>query len=204
MKPLTYLLSVVCLGAIALGGVWPLIAQQTGTLVFDLKSYTSDAKIPKKNQKELEHAGIRWGMLDNTLLIPLVNEKYVNAETPYLTRFGERKELELKAGQYTVSCIGYEFSSTSKDIGKVLSKSAFFNTDVVRFTILPGKTTTLEVSPIYEAETQHRLWVKFTMFMPDLKVHVAEDGQQAAGDVVITRRTDKSVAWDDYHGPLKF
>jgi hypothetical protein len=178
--------------------------QQTGTLVFDLKSYTSDAKMAKKVVKQLEHAGIHWGMLDNTVLIPFVNEKFVKADTPYLTRFGEQKSLELKAGRYTITCIGYENRSSSGDIDKVLSKNAFFNNDVMTFTVLSGKTTTLEISPVYQAESKWILLSKFTMFLPDLKVRVLEDGTPNGEAVVITQRTAKSVAWDDYHGPLKF
>ena len=75
MKQLKYILLCVCLGLTALGAARPAFGQQSGTLVFDLKNYTSNAKMPKNVQKELAHAGIRWGMLDNTLLIPLVNQK---------------------------------------------------------------------------------------------------------------------------------
>jgi hypothetical protein len=183
----------------------PLLGQQTGTLVLDMKNYTSSAKIPKNGQKQLEHAGIRWGVLDsNTLLIPLVNQRYVKADTPYLTRFGEQKAVEVKAGEYTITCIGFEFDAMSRDPDKVLSKSGFFNIDALRFAVLPGKTTTLEISPSFVAESQSRVFLKFTMFLPDLKVRVLEDGAQKGDDVVISRRTEKSVAWDDYKGPLKF
>jgi len=40
------------------------------------------------------------------------------------------------------------------------------------------------------------------MYIPELKVKVSEDGTQKGEEVVINKRTDKSVAWDDYHGPL--
>ncbi len=192
------------LGLAAVGLAATALGQQNGTLVVDLKAYTSNAKIPKNTQKELEHAGIHWGLLDNALVIPMVNQKYVKAETPYLTRFGEQKSLEVKAGRYTISCIGYEIRSSSRDIDKVLSKNAFFNDDVMTFTVQPGKTTTLEISPVYEAESKWVMPSKFTMYMPDLKVQVVEDGTPKGDDVVISQRTDKSVAWDDYHGPLKF
>jgi hypothetical protein len=128
----------------------------------------------------------------------------VKADTPYLTRFGEQKTLEMKAGHYTITCIGFEFSSTSTDPDKNLAKSAFFNNDVLTFTVLPGKTTTLEIYPIYVAESQWRVLAKLTVFIPDLKVRVLEDGTPNGEDVVINRRTAKSVAWNDYHGPLKF
>ena len=204
MKRLRYVLLGVCLVLTALDAAQSVFGQQSGTLVFDLKNYTSDAKIPKGTRKSLEHAGIRWGMLDNSMLISLVNEKYVKVELPYLTRLGEQKTLEMKAGHYAIDCIGYEISSISRDIDKVLAKNAFFNNEVVTFTVLPGKTTTLEIFPTYVEESKSRFLTKLTMFLPDLKVRVLEDGTPKGEDVVISRRTAKSVAWDDYHGPLKF
>jgi hypothetical protein len=192
------------LGLAAVGLATPALGQQNGTLVVDLKAYTSNAKMPKNVQKELVHAGIHWGLVDNALVIPMVNQKFVKAETPYLTRFGEQKSLELKAGRYTITCIGYEVRSRSGDIDKVLSQNAFFNNDIMTFTVLPGKMTTLEISPVYEAESKWVMLSKFTMFLPDLKVRVVEHGTPKGEDVVISQRTAKSVAWDDYHGPLKF
>ena len=204
MKRLRYVLFGMCLALTALGAARAAFGQQSGTLVFDLKNYTSDAKMSKKVEKQLEHAGIHWGMLDNNLLIPMVNQKYVKADTPYLTRFGEQKTLEMKAGHYTITCIGYEIRSASGDVDKVLAKNAFFNNDVLTFSVLSGKTTTLEISPVYQAESKWVLLSKFTMYLPDLKVRVLEDGTPNGEEVVISQRTAKSVAWDDYHGPLKF
>ena len=198
------ILAALCFCLIAIGASRPMLAQQSGTLLLDLKNYTTDTKMPTKVQKQLEHAGIQWGMLDNSVLISFVNRKFVKADTPYLTRFGEQKTLELKPGQYTITCIGFEFKSTSTDVDKVLAKSAFFNHDVVQFNVLPGKTTTLEITPAYVAESQWRLWVKLKFFVPDLAVRVLEDGAPKGDSVVISRRTAKSVAWNDYHGPLKF
>jgi hypothetical protein len=193
----------ICLGLTAFGGAQSIPGQQSGTLVFSVKDYTSDAKMPKNIVKNLEHGGFRWGVLDKTLLIPMVNEKFVKADTPYLTHFGDQKTLALEPGQYTIACIGFELS-LSPDVDKALAKGAFFNNDVVTFTVLPGKTTTLEISPVYQAESQGHVLAKVTMFTPDLKVRVLEDGTPKGEDVVISRRTAKSVAWDDYHGPLKF
>jgi hypothetical protein len=204
MKRLKCLFSVLFLGILAFGITQPLLGQQTGTLVFSVKSYTAEATIPKNSQKSLAHGGIKWGMLDNSLLISLVNEKFVKADAPYLTRFGEQKTLDLKAGQYTITCIGIELATISRDPDKVLSKNAFFNNDVLKFTILTGKTTTLEISPIFMSESHWYFLSKLTMYIPDLKVRVLEDGTQKGEDLVINRRTDKSVAWDAYKGPLKF
>src|SRR5271166_5120641 len=60
--------ALVSCGMIILGSARPIPAQQTGTLVFDMKNYTSDAKLPDKIKKQLEHAGYQWGMVDRTLL----------------------------------------------------------------------------------------------------------------------------------------
>jgi hypothetical protein len=204
MKRSKYTFLGLCLGLTVLSSARPALAQQTGTLVLELKNFTSDAKIPKKSQKNLAHAGVRWEMVDDGVLISLVNERFVKADLPNLTRFGEQKAVELKPGRYSITCIGYDFSSTSRDIDKVLAKSAFFNNDVMTFTVSAGKTTTLEIAPVYKAESQWWVLSKFTMFLPDLKVRVLEDGTPQGDEVVINRRTEKSVAWNDYHGPLKF
>jgi len=205
MKRFRYIFLGVFLGLAAIGAARPILGQQSGTLVFEVKNYTSDAKLPKKIQKVMEHGGIGWGTLDNSVLISMVRENFVKADLQYFTRFGEQKTLEMKAGQYTITCIGYEFVSTwSLDVDKNLAKSAFINSDIVTFTVLPGKTTTLEISPVIVAKS---VWVRLssvTMFSPDLTVRVLEDGAPKGEDVVITRRTENSVAWNDYHGPLKF
>ncbi|MGC2619121.1 MAG: hypothetical protein WA414_08795 [Acidobacteriaceae bacterium] len=203
-RPPKYFFFTACIALTAFIAARPVSAQQTGTLVFDLKNYTSDAKMPKKSQKTLEHAGVRWTMLDNTLLISFVSENFIHADLSNLTRFGEHKTLQLKPGQYTITCVGYEFDSASTDPAKNLAKSAFFNNDVLTFNVLPGKTTTLEVTPIYEAESHYRFIAKLTILLPDLKVRIVEDGATKVDDIVINRRTEKSVAWNDYHGPLKF
>lgn len=81
---------------------------------------------------------------------------------------------------------------------------AFFNNDVARFKVSAGKITTLEISLVYQAESKWSILSKFTMFLPDLKVRVLEDGTPTGEELVISQRTAKSVAWGDYHGPLKF
>jgi hypothetical protein len=92
----------------------------------------------------------------------------------------------------------------SSDIEKGLAKSAFFNNEVVTFNVLPGKVTTLEISPFYETKSMWHALTKFTVTVADLNVRVLEDGTSKDEGTAINRRTDKSVAWDDYHGPLKF
>jgi len=199
-----YILLGVCAALTVVGDARSLLAQESGTVVVDVKNYTSAVKIPKNTQKRFQHAGIQWGMLDNAVIFTFVGQNFVKARISNFTRFGEQQTLDLKPGQYTITCIGYEWGSTSKDPDKNLSKSGFFNNDVVTFTVLPGKKTTLEVSPIYVTEAQWFLWAKMNLYIPDLKVRMVVDGTPTGDAVVISKRTDKSVAWDNYHGPLKF
>jgi hypothetical protein len=194
----------VGLALVALGFERPVIAQNSGTLIVKVENYTSDGKMSKRVQKLLEHAGMRWGVLEGNVVITQVKEDLIKANLPYLTRDGEQTSVEMKAGAHTITCVGYEFDSTSRDVDKTLSKSAYFNQDVLAFTILPGKTTTLDITPDYERQSQWWRLSKVTIYLPDLKVRVLEDGVPGGEAIVISQRTPKSVPWDDYHGPLKF
>jgi hypothetical protein len=204
MRPLKCLSTAVFLGLAVLGGVQPLLGQQTGTLVLEMKPYSSDAKLPKAVQKQLEHAGLQWGIADRTLLFPLVNQKFVKVDTLNLTRFGEQRALPMAPGDYTITCIGFDFNSTSANVDKSLSKNAFFDIDVLKFTILSDRTTTIEVTSDFKPQSAWFRLSKVTMYNPEVKVRVLQDGAQTGDAVVIDARTDKSVAWDDYKGPFKF
>ena len=199
MKRLRHVVLGMCAGLAALGIVQPVLGQQTGTLVFNMKSYTSGVKLSAKVQKQLKNGGLDWGMVGHTLVVPLVNERYLKLDGQYFTRFGEQKNLELAPGDYTITCIAYELTSVTRDVDTALSRNAYFNPDVLKFTIAPGKTTTLEVSSNYMRQSA---WNE-KIFLPDLTVRVLEDGTQT-GEAVINRWADRSVAWDNYHGPLKF
>ena len=185
--------------------VTPVFAEDPsiGTLVLDVKSLESDVKIKKNVRKQLEHAGLRWGIGDNVLVIPLINEKFVKSELSHLIRYGEKKVIDLEAGQYHITCIGYVHSSNSRDVEKVLSKSAFFNEEVMTFTVATGKTTILEIRPVLQKQTKSSFLLKTKMFMPDLWTKVIEDGV-ATEETNINQRMTTSISWDDYSGPLKF
>ena len=204
MKRLIFSLCLVCVGLAVPSQAQTDSSKQSGLLVFDLQKYTSDVKLPKKIQTQLEHAGLQWGMVKHTLLIPLVNQKFVNIDTLNLTRFGEQKTLEVTPGDYTITCIAHEFNSNSTSVDKFLSKNAFFNIDVLKFTILPGKVTTIEISSKYQPQSAWFRLSKETMYIPEVSVEVMVDGTAAGEALGVDRRTDKSVAWDDYKGPLKF
>ena len=204
MIRLKYLFLGICLGLSALGDIRQSAAQEpTGTLVFNLKNFTTDVKFPKKTKPLIDNAVITWGVSDKTLLFTMVNARFINADALYLTRFGEQKTLELKPGEYSITCIAHDFVSAPGDVQKFLSKNAFFNIGIMKFSILPGKTTTLDIDPVYVAESNTRIFTKITMFIPDLKVRVMQDGAPQGESVFINQRTDKSITWDDYKGPLK-
>jgi hypothetical protein len=71
------------------------------------------------------------------------------------------------------------------------------------FTVAAGKTTTLEIRPVLQKQTQSSFLVKIKMFMPDLWTKVIEDGVETE-ETVINQRMTTSISWDDYSGPLKF
>ena len=81
----------------------------------------------------------------------------------------------------------------------MLSKGAYFNSNVLSFTIEPGETTVLDVTSVIRKENTFLL--KF--FVPEVSVNVVADGIDF-GAVPINLRGDQSIAWDDYSGPLKF
>lgn len=181
----------------------PLFADDppSGTLVLDVKQYDSDVKLDDNIKKQLKHSGVEWGVVDDILVIPQVNKKFLKPEIPHLTRYGERGTLQAKPGVYKITCVGYALNSLSRDIEKVLSKNAFFNNAVMTFTVFSGKTTLLEFLPTIQKQAKGA-WVRLKLYIPDLRVRVIEDGVVKA-DSVISLRTSSSVAWDDYTGPLK-
>jgi hypothetical protein len=180
-----------------------LAGEGTGTLMFVVKPFETEVKLKKNIQKQLEHGGIEWGVNGDTIVVTLVASKYINAEFPYLTRYGTSKKIELPAGSYPLTCVGYIHDSNSRDIDKVLSASAFFNEDVLTVEILANKVTTLEVSPMVKKQAHSSFLVKVKVFMPDLTVKIIE-GDLVVDEAIINHRTERSVAWDDYSGPLKF
>ena len=176
----------------------PVFAQPTGTLAFDSKPFTSEVELKEKIEKQLKSGGLEWGVVGNELVVTLVNKRFINADIPNLTRYGERKEISLPAGEYTLTCVGL-IPEGGLSVDKVLSKGAYFNEDVLTFTIEPGETTVLEVSSVIRKENTFLL--KF--FVPEVSVSVVANGVGFEPQP-INVRGDQSIAWDDYSGPLKF
>jgi hypothetical protein len=170
----------------------------TGKLVFDVKAFTSEIDLRPKIEQQLKSGGLEWGVVSNQLVVTLVNKRFIGADIPNLTRYGDRKELDLPPGEYTLTCVGL-IPEGGLSVEKVLDKGAYFNLDVLRFTIAAGKTTVLEVYPVIRKH--NTFFLKF--FIPEIEVKVIADGTPA-GDGVINTRGDSSVPWTEYNGPLKF
>jgi hypothetical protein len=170
----------------------------TGTLVFDVKPFTSKVKLKEKIENRLKTGGIEWGAADGQLVVTTVNKRFIRFDLPHMTRYGESKTLELAPGTYTIHCAAF-IPEGGLSVEKALSKGAFFNLDQMTFEIVEGKTTTLEVHPTIESESTFLL--KF--FMPELLVKLVEDGA-VKQEVVINNRVESSIGWNDYTGPLKF
>jgi len=179
--------------------LWSISAQAaTGTLVFDVKPFTSKVKLKEKIENRLKSGGIEWGAADGQLVVATVNKRFIRFDLPHMTRYGESKTLELAPGSYTIHCAAF-IPEGGLSVEKALAKGAFFNLDQMTFEIAEGKTTTLEVHPVIESESTFLL--KF--FLPELRVKLIEDGA-VKQEVVINNRVDSSIAWNDYSGPLKF
>lgn len=183
----------------AAAALWTLSAQAaTGTLVFDVKPFTSKVKLKEKIENRLKSGGIEWGAADGQLVVATVNKRFLRFELPHMTRYGESKTLELAPGSYTIHCAAF-IPEGGLSVEKALAKGAFFNLDQMTFEIAEGKTTTLEVHPVIESESTFLL--KF--FMPELQLKLVEDGA-IKQEAVINNRVESSIAWNDYSGPLKF
>ena len=102
------------------------------------------------------------------------------------------------AGAYTISCVGIIYEG-GLSVAKVLSKGGYFNENVMSFRIEDGQTTTLEVRPVIRAASGMLLKV----FMPEYIAKTILNGE-GSSDVSLNARGEKSIAWDDYNGDLKF
>lgn len=173
--------------------------EHKGTLIFRVLNYETNVRLKDNITKQLKHAALEWCIFDNTLIITQVSQKFVKLTNPKRTLFGEEEKLELPPGVYTVTCIGYQPRSSSSNIDKVLTKSAYFNLEILSFNILPEKTTQLIILPIYQKQETWGL----TMYVPDYHMKIFEDGKEIT-ECQINKKTEKSILWDNYTGPLKF
>jgi hypothetical protein len=195
MKKLALIALGLCL-ALCGGSAWAQVA--TGTLVVDIQQFTSDVKLKKKVETTLKSGGIEWGVKDGLVVITAVNKRYVNFDIPYMSRYGTQTTVELPAGDYSITTVGL-IPSTAFSPEKLLANGGYFNEKVMSFRIDAGKTTTITVRPVIQKSSTFFLKI----FMPELLTTITTDGV-ASPEVSILAKTDASVSWPNYSGPLKF
>lgn len=171
----------------------------TGTLVVDVKPFQSEKDLPKKVVKQLQSGMVEWGLQDRQLVFTMVNRRFINFPIDKSTRFGEQTRLTLPAGEYRITGIGLEFNSAFS-AEAVLNKGAYINQDIVVFKIEEGKTTTLSILP--QIKIDRTFAVNF--WVPSLMTSVVDEAGNATAPVALNDRTDNSIIWPNYSGPLKF
>lgn len=169
-----------------------------GTLVFDVQPFTSEVKLKAKVEKQLKTGGLDWGVAEGQLVVSLVNKRFIKFDLPNFTRYGEQKNLDLEPGTYRITCAGY-VPEGGLSVETALKNGAYFNLDALTFEVAAGKTTTIEVHPAIRKRSS--FFVKF--YIPELLVKIIQEGE-TKGERVINERSDSSIAWSAYHGPLKF
>lgn len=170
----------------------------TGTLVVDVRPFTSERELPAKVNEQLKSGGLEWGVRDDKVVFSMVSKQFIDFPLNHMTRYGQQESLPLPAGEYRVTGIGLEMH-TSFSVKKVLERGAFVNEDAVVFRIEPGKTTTLSVDPVIYKDAIFGS----TFYVPTLMAGVHDDAGETP-PVPLNMRGPASIAWPQYTGPLKF
>ncbi|QDA56831.1 hypothetical protein [Thermomonas aquatica] len=172
--------------------------QETGKLVVDVAPFTSERELPKKVDKQLRSGGLEWGVKDGLVVFTMVAKQFIDYPINHMTRYGQSETLDLPAGDYRITGIGLEMT-TSFSVQKILDKGAYVNEDVMTFRIEPGQTTTLHIKPVIYKDATFAV----NFWMPTLMASVATaDG--TATETALNKRIETSIAWPQYKGPLKF
>ncbi|RYI15392.1 MAG: hypothetical protein EON48_11250 [Acetobacteraceae bacterium] len=172
--------------------------QQTGTLVVNVAPFTSEKELPKKVDRQLRSGGLEWGIKDGLLVFTMVAKQFIDYPITHMTRYGQSETLELPAGDYRITGIGLEMT-TSFSVQKVLDKGAFVNEDVVSFRIEPGQATTLDIKPVIYKDATFAV----NFWMPTLVASITTPAGTGP-ETPLNKRVATSIAWPQYTGPLKF
>lgn len=200
-KSITLLIAMIgCPTAMAQDAAATVAAAATteGTLIVDVKSFTSEKPLPGKVEKQLKNGGLEWGIRDNQVVFTIVGKQFVDFPISHMTRYGQNETLRLPAGDYKVTGIGLEMTP-GFSVQKILDRGAFVNENVVSFRIEPGQTTTLAILPVIKRDGA--LVVDF--WMPTLMASTTS-GSTTSPETALNVRGETSIAWPQYTGPLKF
>ena len=171
---------------------------QTGTLVVNVGQFTSEKELPRKVDKQLRSGGLEWGVKDDLLVFTMVAKQFIDYPINHMTRYGQSETLELPAGDYRITGIGLEMT-TSFSVQKVLDRGAFVNENVMSFRIEPGQTTTLGIKPVIYKDATFAV----NFWMPTLVASIV-GGTEPGPETALNKRSASSIAWPSYAGPLKF
>ena len=169
-----------------------------GKLVVVMEEFTSEITLKPKVETTLKSGGLDWGAKDGQVVFTMVNKRFVNFDMPNFTRYASKTEIELPSGDYSVTGIGLHMS-TAFSPEKILNKGAFINNDVFRFKLEPGKTVVIKIRPVIKKDATFFL----NFFVPDLITSIDENGSFGEEKNIIAK-TDASLPWATYTGPLKF
>jgi hypothetical protein len=173
--------------------------QTTGKLLVDIQPFSSEIELKGKVKTQLESGGLEWGVKDGLMVFTMVNKRFINFDLPHFTRYGNLVSLDVPAGEYSVTGIGLT-PSTAFSVEKILAKGAYINEKVMTFTVEEGKTLSVKVRPIIRKNATFFM----NYFMPELLVSIRPDGGEFGPEVSIIAKTETSVVWPAYNGPLKF
>jgi hypothetical protein len=176
----------------------PSIDAGQGTLIIDIKPFTSEKELPKKVVKQLKSGMLEWGIRDRQLVFTLVNKRFLDFPVNHTTRYGSSEQLTVPAGVYKITGVGLEMS-TGFSVDKILERGAFFNDDIVTFVVEPGKTTTLTINPVIKIDRTFAV----NFWMPSMMASWS-DGNVSSAEISLNDRNDTSIAWPQYTGSLKF
>jgi len=170
---------------------------RTGTLIVDVEPYTSAKRLSRKVVRQLDSATLEWGVRDREVVFSLLGTRFVDFPLDHSMRYGQKESLALPAGEYRVTGVGLEMT-TSYTADLLVKRGAFVNEDVLTFRIEPGRTTTLAISPVMQRDITFNI----DFWMPTMMASIrTEEGETQ--EVALNARGPASVAWPAYDGPLK-
>lgn len=173
---------------------------ETGTLILEVKPFNSEKPLPKKVDKQLRNGGLEWGIKERQIVFTMIGKQFLDFPINHMTRYGNSESISLPAGDYQITGIGLEMN-TAFSVQKILDKGAFVNESVVVFRVEPGKTTTLTINPVIYKDATFAV----NFWMPTLMASVNNAaGGGEGGEKPLNQRSETSIAWPDYKGPLKF
>ncbi len=172
--------------------------QEMGKITLDVQAFTSEVKLKKKIETTLKSGGLDWGVKDGQMIFTMVNKRFINFDMPNFTRYGTPTTIDVPAGEYHVTCVGF-IPKTAFSPEKALAKGAYFNENIMQFSVSPNQTTTVKIRPVIQKN--NTLFLKF--FQPELLTSIELNGT-TSDEVSITKQNDNSVLWPAYNGNLKF